>query len=624
MRRRQTLSVVTTVHTRAHITAAALELIRPVADEIVVAFDSRTPLTELGQLEGVADKLVGFEFTGPNRFRPWLREQASCDWLLLLDGDEFASQTLRNTIRDLIERMDVSAYQLPAWWMFPDLRQRLSSMPWGRDRHFRLMRNDGRLRFPGQKHTGAVCDVPFRYIDAAFVHLDLILNSHAEREKKAKLYSNQSYPLFAPDGREMNKAFYLPENDDTIKTTEIPLADSTAIAAILQRESVTSLLQSSPVIARGSDVESWWSGAGDFDYSAAIRIGEVERIALSNATLQFDVEIENLSRSVWHATGLSEGGAPIALSYHWKTDDGSVAVWDGIRTPLNSRILPGEKIKLAFSAETPPKLGRYRLVLDLVREGDRWFAAQVDDVEFEIKDNGFNTKPMDGDLIPLDAALAYRRELRGQDALLTAFLRRGERDRSAKAPAFSLDHRVIDYLVGYVQRHKLSRVLEFGSGVSTVALARAVAEFHGRMVSVEQDFNYLSETADLIAVAGVQPSVQLIHSGLTEMEYDGIRTQCYGFDAALSEIIVRLEPELIVIDGPSQASGASRLAVLPATARLLTRTVNFVLDDAFRDAELDIAVRWRELKGITIHGILPLGNGLLMGSWEETKHDSQR
>ena len=52
---------------------------------------------------------------------------------------------------------------------------------------------------------------------------------------------------------------------------------------------------------------------------------------------------------------------------------GSTAIFDGARTRLPARVVPGETIMVTVEILPPPEPGRYVLVLDLVREGVRWF-----------------------------------------------------------------------------------------------------------------------------------------------------------------------------------------------------------------------------------------------------------
>jgi hypothetical protein len=101
---------------------------------------------------------------------------------------------------------------------------------------------------------------------------------------------------------------------------------------------------------------------------------------------------------------------------------------------------------------------------------------------------------------------------------------------------------------------------------------------------------------------------------LAETEVCGIRTVCYEFGRDLQTEIERFSPDLIVIDGPSQESGASRLATAPCLGRILKRFIPFIMDDGFRDAELAIAERWQNEPLVRIEGLIPLGRGLLAGA----------
>ena len=64
--------------------AAILELLRPVADEIVVALDDRAETEVAAALAGVTDRLVAYPYAEPvDRPLPWLFRQCSGRWILL-------------------------------------------------------------------------------------------------------------------------------------------------------------------------------------------------------------------------------------------------------------------------------------------------------------------------------------------------------------------------------------------------------------------------------------------------------------------------------------------------------------------------------------------------------------
>lgn len=82
------------------------------------------------------------------------------------------------------------------------------------------------------------------------------------------------------------------------------------------------------------------------------------------------VRISNQSPTDWQ----SIGETPVRVSYHWFTDDGSLAIAEGIRTSLaETLICAGETKEQEVNVMAPPSPGIYTLELTLVQEGIRWF-----------------------------------------------------------------------------------------------------------------------------------------------------------------------------------------------------------------------------------------------------------
>ena len=135
--------------------AAALARVRGLATEIIVAVDAKVDPDTLGPIEAVADRLVRAEFAPPLEANlAWLHEQAGCEWVLRLDGDDVVSDAL------------IARLQRPGWdlgithafvsyrWLWPDPGHALTQPPWWPDPALRLIRNiPGIVRFP---HGGGV------------------------------------------------------------------------------------------------------------------------------------------------------------------------------------------------------------------------------------------------------------------------------------------------------------------------------------------------------------------------------------------------------------------------------------------------------------------------------------
>jgi hypothetical protein len=155
--------------------AASLSLLRPVADEIVVAVDSRVDPGDLGAYDGVADALVRFDFRPPvDRPRAWLLAQCRGDWILSVDGDEVPSRRMVEELPELVAARDVQQYWFSRRWLYGDARTWLGELPWWPDFQLRLARNDATLGAPGSIHSVAPQVLPVRHVDASLYHLDLL------------------------------------------------------------------------------------------------------------------------------------------------------------------------------------------------------------------------------------------------------------------------------------------------------------------------------------------------------------------------------------------------------------------------------------------------------------------
>lgn len=81
------------------------------------------------------------------------------------------------------------------------------------------------------------------------------------------------------------------------------------------------------------------------------------------------VAVRNVGTVQWPSAGEGQ----VLLSYHWRRPDGSVYRWDGLRTPLERAVAPGETFETEMLLMPPGTQGHYVLELDLVREGVSWF-----------------------------------------------------------------------------------------------------------------------------------------------------------------------------------------------------------------------------------------------------------
>ena len=353
----------------------ALRPLRQVADEIVVAVDSRVDPEGLGSYESVADRVVRFEFGSfVEQSLEWAASLCSGTWILRLDGDEVASTALTAALPRLIEADDVLQYWLPCRWIHPDGRRWFDEWPWWPDFSNRLVRNDSRLRFDGLAHTGASPDFPARYVEEPFYHLLCAVSSRAERERKVASYAGLDPTSKAPGSDRLLRHFYLPEDHATLEPVAIPEDDRPLVDASLRAGSGAAPTMSSTVRLFGrAEIDRFWAQRmlRETAYRATIEPVSSYRRMRPGDHRPFRVRVRNDGDTRW--PGGHDRAPLIRLSYRWSSSAGTPIVADGFRSPLPAPLEPDETCIAPVIVAAPDDTGEYVLEVDLVHEHIRWF-----------------------------------------------------------------------------------------------------------------------------------------------------------------------------------------------------------------------------------------------------------
>lgn len=89
------------------------------------------------------------------------------------------------------------------------------------------------------------------------------------------------------------------------------------------------------------------------------------------------VEVRITNRSAHHLGSLLADGAPLRVSYHLYDADGRPLLWEGLRSPLEIDLPPGGTHVQGVVVERPERRGTYRVAIDLVRDGSRWWGIDA-------------------------------------------------------------------------------------------------------------------------------------------------------------------------------------------------------------------------------------------------------
>ena len=182
---------------------------------------------------------------------------------------------------------------------------------------------------------------------------------------------------------------------------------------------------------------------------------------------------------------------------------------------------------------------------------------------------------------------------------------------------FALRPESLAWLVRFLEMRKPRAVLEFGSGLSTLAQCAVLSRLHGpggfRLLSFDQDAGYIQRISDRIQGLPGSACCRIVHAPLIPGTVAGQETQFYDLSGGLDEHWSWLgSAEFVFIDGPF-AEGPCRYATVPAVREHLASNAAFAMDDGLREKEI-IAGRLWERERINVRGVLAKGNGIMIGS----------
>jgi len=365
--------------------AAVLGDLREVADEIVVAVDSRVDETRLGHHLRIADRVARFEFAPPiERARPWLYSQCSGDWILEVDDDEVLSRAFLGQLHELIRDRRYLQYWLPCHWLFPDATHWLDEPPWSFDSN-RLVRNDpATLWAAGISHTRADPVFPSSYLERGFYHLAYLLTDERRRRQKVSHYLGiaDEHRISSTD-RDVAD-FYMPDRVRGLRPVPVPSVDRDAIAAVLGAAGTALPTPDGHevALAKRQDIDACWPERTlpNTAYEATLEILDGSVRLEPGEHRPVHVRVANDGDETWPWTNegsdwprASERRPQIRLSYRWYRGDGAVRHGEEFRTGLPANIPPGTSTVVPVLVAAPEEPGHYLLEIDVLHELVRWF-----------------------------------------------------------------------------------------------------------------------------------------------------------------------------------------------------------------------------------------------------------
>jgi hypothetical protein len=344
---------------------ALLALLRPVVDEIVVGLDDRVDLDRFGAVPELCDVLVRYPYAEPVECpRAWLASQCRGDWIFSIDDDEVPSVGLLAALGGLDPELTHAL--IPRRWLWED--GWLADDPWSPDWQLRLFRADA-VSFPGVMHVPIKASGAHAYLGVPLYHLDLVVNTRAQREAKASRYEAVRRGLRL-GGLPFNTALYVPELHPASRIEQLPADDAALVEAVRMATVPDEGPRPEARLASREEVDAYWADAPlpDTDYRAHIELGPPPH-PVAGELRKIDVLATNLGARAWPA---GDGVPEVRLAYRFEGSDRA-----GIRTPFPHRVEPGGTVRVPLSFEAPAEPGRHALVVDVVHERHRWFGCEA-------------------------------------------------------------------------------------------------------------------------------------------------------------------------------------------------------------------------------------------------------
>jgi predicted O-methyltransferase YrrM len=150
----------------------------------------------------------------------------------------------------------------------------------------------------------------------------------------------------------------------------------------------------------------------------------------------------------------------------------------------------------------------------------------------------------------------------------------------------------LDLLLAEVDRGR-RRIIECGSGVSTIALARALRKQAGRIGALEHDPGWAAFVVAWLEREGLDGIATVVEAPLRAhpLALDG--TEWY--DQSALERLPRSDIELLLVDGPPAGEPGldrARYPALPVLSDRLAKDAIVVLDDVNRPGEAEVLAAW--------------------------------
>ena len=156
---------------------------------------------------------------------------------------------------------------------------------------------------------------------------------------------------------------------------------------------------------------------------------------------------------------------------------------------------------------------------------------------------------------------------------------------------FAIDAQALAHLIAVLEQRQPRRILELGSGTSTIWLGYLARTYGGSVISLDHLEHYLAATQTAVDRHQLNEHIECRLAPLQEISCHDASYNWYALEALedLTDI------DMLVVDGPPAATGPkARYPSVPMLIEKLAPHATIVLDDAHREDEMEIVEDWKK------------------------------
>jgi hypothetical protein len=192
-------------------------------------------------------------------------------------------------------------------------------------------------------------------------------------------------------------------------------------------------------------------------------------------------------------------------------------------------------------------------------------------------------------------------------------------------PGSALAPSALVHVLNEIQINRRNFCVEFGSGLSTIYIAKILERSGGRLISFESDSGWAELVRAWLVEFGLTGVAEVVMAPLEVTSSNAAPGAQWYDEGVVSSRLDGCTVDCVLVDGPPAYHAQNRLARYPALpilqSRLAPRCVVF-LDDADREGEQEVLRRWASVSDLKFETFLSRG-GIARGVRGAAFHAAQ-